>query len=62
MQKIWIRMSKCKFARQFFKTVWSGTDLQKTEMSYYQALNCNLGCCLQLHLKTKVSVLKEHQI
>ena len=34
------RKLKYKFSRQLSKIAWSDSDLQKTDMSYYQAPNC----------------------
>ena len=44
--------------RQLFKTAWIGSDLKKTEMSYRQAPNCNMGCRWKLHMNKKEHVLK----
>ena len=38
------RKLKYKFTKQLLKTAGSGRDFQKTEMSYHQAPNCNIGC------------------
>ena len=48
---------KCKFTRQLLKKIWSGRDLQKTEMSYHQTPSCNIKAAADNYIRKQKYII-----